>query len=234
MAETKKSDALNNDSMKITVSENGPYIVTGGVPLTVMEIRSDSDGYSRAWSEVKRFPLQERYALCRCGKSGNLPFCDGTHVKTGFDGTETCMNEPYLQIPEITRSPQLGLELEDCEVLCVHARFCQRAGRIWNIMEQPETPGARDTVIDQAGNCPSGRLVMIDRKTRQPIEPELEKSIAIVENPGKHEHGPLWVRGGIPVISADGKPYTVRNRVTLCHCGKSGNKPFCDGSHLQP
>ena len=43
--------------------------------------------------------------------------------------------------------------------------------------------------------------------------------------------GPLWVRGGVPVVSADGTPYEIRNRVTLCRCGASQNKPFCDGSH---
>jgi len=41
----------------------------------------------------------------------------------------------------------------------------------------------------------------------------------------------LWVRGGIPVTSANGFHYEVRNRVTLCRCGTSKNKPFCDGSH---
>jgi len=33
--------------------------------------------------------------------------------------------------------------------------------------------------------------------------------------------------------SADGFVYEIRNRVTLCHCGYSGNKPFCDGSHMR-
>jgi hypothetical protein len=55
----------------------------------------------------------------------------------------------------------------------------------------------------------------------------------IVTRNGPYKHGLLWVRGGIPVVSADGKPYTVRNRLTLCRCGKSRNKPFCDGSHVQ-
>ena len=36
-----------------------------------------------------------------------------------------------------------------------------------------------------------------------------------------------------PIESADGKKYEIRNRVTLCRCGKSNNKPFCDGNHLQ-
>jgi iron-binding CDGSH zinc finger protein len=39
------------------------------------------------------------------------------------------------------------------------------------------------------------------------------------------------VRGGIQVISADGHDYEIRERQTLCRCGQSRNKPFCDGSH---
>jgi CDGSH-type Zn-finger protein len=39
------------------------------------------------------------------------------------------------------------------------------------------------------------------------------------------------VRGGIAVVSADGEQYEVRNRMTLCRCGASSNKPFCDGTH---
>jgi hypothetical protein len=107
-----------------------------------------------------------------------------------------------------------------------------RAGGIWDLV-QSEEPGARETAIEEACNCPSGRLVLRDNKTGEVIEPALDKSIVLIEYPAKGEHGPLWVRGGIPVISADGKPYPVRNRVTLCRCGKSGNKPFCDGSHIR-
>jgi len=39
------------------------------------------------------------------------------------------------------------------------------------------------------------------------------------------------VRGKIPIQSADGKIYEKRNRITLCRCGESLNKPFCDSSH---
>jgi CDGSH-type Zn-finger protein len=52
-----------------------------------------------------------------------------------------------------------------------------------------------------------------------------------MEDPVQGVAGPLCVRGGIPVVGADGEPYEVRNRVTLCRCGASRNKPFCDGSH---
>jgi CDGSH-type Zn-finger protein len=34
-------------------------------------------------------------------------------------------------------------------------------------------------------------------------------------------------------VRADGTPYETRNRVTLCRCGASARKPFCDGRHLE-
>ena len=217
--------------MKIKVSKNGPYLVEGGVPLIQEEICNDDEGYCRKWKEVTRYPVQEKYALCRCGHSENKPFCDGTHVKIHFKGTETAGNESYLRHPKIVEGQ--ALKLEDVENLCVHARFCMRAGGIWNLTKQSGIKEARDTAIEEACNCPSGRLVIRDKKSGQVIEPDLEKSIVVIEYPARNEHGPLWVRGGIPVESAEGKTYTVRNRVTLCRCGKSENKPFCDGSHVE-
>jgi len=73
--------------MQIVVSKNGPYLVSGGVPLIVSEICNDNEGYCRTWKTVTRYPVQQPYALCRCGHSKNKPFCDGTHVKVRFDGT---------------------------------------------------------------------------------------------------------------------------------------------------
>jgi len=74
-------------------------------------------------------------------------------------------------------------------------------------------------------------LVIIEKQTGKTIEPSFEKSIGFIEDQGIGVDGPIWVRGNIPVYSADGKLYEVRNRVTLCRCGKSTNKPFCDSSH---
>jgi len=91
----------------------------------------------------------------------------------------------------------------------------------------------RELVIHEVVRCPSGRLVLRDKKTGKPVEPEIEPSIAIVEDPEKKRSGPIWVRGGIPVESASGSRYEARNRVTLCRCGVSENKPFCDGRHLK-
>jgi CDGSH-type Zn-finger protein len=57
----------------ITPSENGPYVVSGSVRLT------DFDG-----REIRH---PDPMAICRCGQSGNKPFCDGTHATIEFDGT---------------------------------------------------------------------------------------------------------------------------------------------------
>jgi CDGSH-type Zn-finger protein len=217
--------------MKITVTKNGPYLVTGNVPLIQMEICNDDEGYCHSWKEVKRYPVHETYALCRCGHSQHKPFCDGSHAKVGFAGTETAGDESYLRHPKVISGPEL--ELLDYEELCSHARFCMRAGGIWNLTRASDIPEAKETAIEEGCNCPSGRLVLRDCGNGRVIEPALEKSIVVIEYPARGERGPLWVRGGIPVYSADGGPYTVRNRLALCRCGRSGNKPFCDGSHVQ-
>jgi len=124
------------------------------------------------------------------------------------------------------------LTLTDNKHLCVHTGFCMREGSIWNLVRQSKNPEAWDTAIEEACNCPSGRLVILDNVTGKAIEPELEKSIVFVEYPPL-QHSPFWIRGGIPIESADGKQYEIRNRVTICGCGESQNKPFCDGSHVK-
>ena len=55
--------------------------------------------------------------------------------------------------------------------------------------------------------------------------------IHTIEDDGLKISGPLWIRGGIRVESASGKSYEVRQKQTLCRCGASGNKPFCNGAH---
>ena len=79
--------------------------------------------------------------------------------------------------------------------------------------------------------CPSGRLVTWGRETRLPNEEDYEPSIGVVQDPAQKVSGPLAVRGGIQVVSSDDFAYEPRNRQTLCRCGRSENKPFCDGTH---
>jgi Iron-binding zinc finger CDGSH type len=123
------------------------------------------------------------------------------------------------------------MALADAESLCAFARFCDPAGQVWGLVGRTDDAEARRLFVHEAGHCPSGRVVAIDRKTGEAIEPTFEPSIGVIEDTAKSISGPLWVRGGIPITSADGAQYEVRNRVTLCRCGASQNKPFCDGTH---
>jgi CDGSH-type Zn-finger protein len=61
--------------VNVTISENGPYVVTGPVKLT------DVDG--------REIPHRDQMILCRCGQSTKKPFCDGTHRTVDFDGALT-------------------------------------------------------------------------------------------------------------------------------------------------
>ncbi len=214
---------------KIKVSKNGPYLIYGEIPIQKRVIIADSDGTATEWQPDTKYPPQKIYSLCRCGQSKNKPFCDGTHVNVGFDGTETADKETYLDKPK--EIDGTTLKLTDTEELCASARFCHRAGGIWNLVPESGDPEKKQIAIEEACDCPSGRLVIFDKQDSKIIEPNLSKSIGLIEDPGMGVSGPIWVRGGIPVESVDGKAYRIRNHVTLCRCGKSANKPFCDSSH---
>ena len=216
-------------SAKIQVTKDGPYLVSGSLPLSEQWIVTNAEGESLDYRQGKKYPAQPQYALCRCGQSANKPFCDGTHQKVQFDGTETASHQPYLKQAETIEGPTMLLT--DQENLCAFARFCDPKGRIWNLVKETDNPEARRLVKHEAGHCPAGRLVAWDRETGKPIEPIFEPSLGLIEDTDKKVSGPIWARGGIPVVSAEGKTYEIRNRMTLCRCGRSDNKPFCNGSH---
>jgi CDGSH-type Zn-finger protein len=217
------------NGFKIAIVQNGPYLVSGGVPLAKQHIVPNEEGESIEWREGHRYPPDASYALCRCGQSRNKPFCDGTHKKVRFDGSETASREPHREQAEVIEGPTMSLA--DAESLCAFARFCDPAGKVWNLVGRTDHEDARRLVEHEAGHCPSGRLVAIDRKTGEALEPRFDPSIGVIEDTAKAISGPLWIRGGIPITSGDGTEYEVRNRVTLCRCGASSNRPFCDGSH---
>ena len=216
------------NGFKITITDNGPYLVTGGVPLAKQHIVTNAEGESLDWKDGDSYPASANYALCRCGHSSKKPFCDGTHKKVGFDGTETASREPYAKLAKRIEGPTMTLL--DAESLCAFGRFCDPHGQVWSLVEK-DGAQAKKLFIHEAGCCPAGRLVAIDNQSGEPVEPKLPQSIGLVEDTAKQVSGPIWVRGGIPVVAADGEPYEVRNRVALCRCGASSNKPYCDGSH---
>jgi CDGSH-type Zn-finger protein len=221
--------AEHKSQARVAVSQDGPYIVVGSVPLSTQTIAADAKGDSTAWAESGSFPKAEKYALCRCGHSKKKPFCDGTHAKIGFDGSETANRAPYLDQASGIDGPELMLT--DAESLCAFARFCDPNGKVWAQVARNDEPKVRAMFLRQVNDCPSGRLVAWDKTSKKPIEGKLPVSIGLIEDPAEKCSGPIWLRGGITLIAADGFEYETRNRVTVCRCGQSRNKPFCDGTH---
>lgn len=218
-----------NATTRVQISRNGPYRVSGNVPLDEQIIGSNGAGESVAWQHGRTFPMQQQYALCRCGQSSHKPFCDGTHARVGFDGAETASRAPYREQAKVIRGPTMTLT--DAESLCASGRFCDPNGSVWNLVNMTDRID-HEHFVRQTCNCPSGRLVAWDNATGERIEPKYEPSISIVQDPANDCSGPLWLRGGVQLVSADGFDYEVRNRMTLCRCGASKNKPFCDGTHV--
>jgi len=217
-------------STKIVIVKDGPYLVSGNLPLYKEIICSDKDGNPDKWKKGETCKHHEKYALCRCGSSSNKPFCDGSHSDICFNGKETASRKKYIEQAKKIVGP--NLVLTDAEDLCAFVRFCKKYGGAWNLTRASNVPRARREAIREACSCAAGRLVVWDKKTGKAIEPKLKPSISLVEDPDLKVSGPLWVKGGVPIESCDSTTYEIRNRVTLCRCGHSTNKPFCDGTHV--
>jgi CDGSH-type Zn-finger protein len=48
-----------------------------------------------------------------------------------------------------------------------------------------------------------------------------------------NNNGPIRVEGDFEIVDPEGRPFGLAGRtiISLCRCGHSANKPFCDGSH---
>jgi CDGSH-type Zn-finger protein/uncharacterized Fe-S cluster protein YjdI len=108
---------------------------------------------------------------------------------------------------------------------CIHSRFCV----LWqphvykaNVQGAWIDPAADtvEAVVAVAQNCPSG-AIRYERHDGGPGEQAPPVNIVYVR-----ENGPLAVRADIALRGA-----AIGYRATLCRCGASNNKPFCDGSH---
>jgi CDGSH-type Zn-finger protein len=221
---------LSGAGYRIIVNVDGPYLVLGGVPLVRRYPAKTIYGEPMEWDAVGvdgyDIPVEEgSYELCRCGQSKTMPFCDQTHKETGFNGE--LKGDRWLSAERRKSIQGSGFTLTDDGILCANAGFCgTRLTKVWKMIQRSDDPEVRARIQRMVESCPSGRLVAWT-EDGQPLELEFHPSIAVVPD------GPFWVRGGIPIQAPDGFVYEVRNRVTLCRCGHSRNKPFCDGTHEQ-
>lgn len=128
---------------------------------------------------------------------------------------------------EIVKGKQVTVQFDGA--LCVHSRNC--------VLNHPEVfvpnvqgdwifpdNASAEAVMRIALNCPSGaiRAVSAD-ETMTSEKPPVVNTVRVREN------GPLAIEGDLMLR---GEPLG-RARATLCRCGHSRNKPFCDGAHVE-
>ena len=213
--------------MKIKVKKNGPYVLIGSIPLNE-EIIAKENGVM-VYQKSKSLPYAAQTHLCRCGSSKKAPYCDGVHAKIGFNGSETASRDAYVERAEFLPGNLTNL-LDDHR--CAIARFCyKRNGTAWELVKRADTDALKHEAIAAALDCPAGRLTALS-KSNQPYEYTYIPEVVVAQDQDKDCSAGLFVRGNIPLESADGQPYETRNRYTLCRCGHSENKPFCDGTHI--
>ncbi len=227
------SDNEEKVTPKIVIRRNRSYKVYGSIPLVHKTQVVSEYGEPLTWKKDGEFPLKAEYSLCRCGKSKELPYCDGTHNDIEFDGTETADTHTHAE-RQVELEGGQGIVVKKDDYLCMNSGFC--ANRLTNIDEmisRTSEPSVRAEIIAMIERCPSAAYVYAMKAGEPNIEPDLPMQIAETTEITEYGpiKGPLWVTGNIPIERADGQPFETHNRVTLCNCGASSKKPFCDGTH---
>ena len=182
-------------------------------------------------------------ALCRCGASNNKPFCDGTHIAIGFssenktaaadnDGNESNGDRTERLIKD-KRKNYVGKEItiHDNRRICSHAAECVNTlSSVFKFNARPWiNPDSARTkeIIDIVRKCPSGALSYSINGIEYRDPDEREPMVTVSTN------GPYLITGGIELMEdniqwAEG---ASKEHYTLCRCGASNYKPFCDGMH---
>jgi CDGSH-type Zn-finger protein len=198
--------------MKIKGAPNGPYLVSGDVALQR--------------PSGKSYPVKGNAALCRCGGSNDKPFCDGTHARIGFSDRVLADGKQNHRESYKGRN----ITIFDNRAICAHAGHCTDGLKeVFRMREEPWiAPDAApvERIIETIRKCPSGALsYAIDGV--EAAAPNRPPAITITDD------GPYAVTGGIELDGAKFGDGASREHFTLCRCGASKNKPFCDGSHWE-
>jgi uncharacterized Fe-S cluster protein YjdI len=136
--------------------------------------------------------------------------------------------------PQEERGPRRVYRNDVIEVyweprFCIHTRKCVRElGQVFDPSARPwiDVDAADpDTIAQTILDCPTGALHF--RRLDGGAEEEASDETSVEPRP----HGPLYVRGRLRIVDADGNLIREDTRLALCRCGASENKPFCDGSH---
>ena len=212
------------DNPKILPLSNGPYYLINDMKPKIVEHLQDENG--KSLSNISGV------ALCRCGASKNKPFCDGTHSIIGFSSSNGVISDKG-KISKDKKKSYAGknIVIHDNRRICSHAAECvNNLSSVFKFDARPwiDPDGANvEDIIQIIRKCPSGALSYSIDGVEYKDQTDRDPMITVSKN------GPYLVTGGIDLIGdsiqwADG---SSKEHYTLCRCGVSSNKPFCDGMH---
>ena len=94
---------------EIRIEENGPYEVKGPLPISRTRTVKTEFGEPVDYAPFEPLEAGETYRLCRCGKSGNKPFCDDSHLEEPrVDVTERADHGPRDDRTDVFQGPGRG------------------------------------------------------------------------------------------------------------------------------
>lgn len=210
-AMTIRSEADERSARTVIRPEvDGPYLVRNLRKLT------NSKGES--------LPIRPIVALCRCGFSNLKPYCDGTHARIGFSSAKSPDRTPDRQ--DVYQGE--GIVVLDNRGTCCHFGNCTDClPQVFHHEGDPfvTAEGADAASIETIVRaCPSGALGFFKDGVQYEGE-EREPEIYVAHNAS------YYVRGGIDLEGEPMNKGALHEHYALCRCGKSKNKPFCDGTH---
>lgn len=207
---------LNTAKPEIACLPNGPYyLLNDPEPRVIPHIQKSNGEACTTITGV---------ALCRCGGSSNKPFCDGTHGKNAFSDANLSDGAHNKRIDYVGKQ----ITIHDNRGICSHAGFCtDNLKAVFKLHQEPwiDPDGATvSEIMNTISKCPSGAL-SYSLDSIEHRDQDRMPMVTVTKN------GPYAVTGGIELLGhafADG---ASAEHYTLCRCGASKNKPFCDGSH---
>jgi len=167
-------------------------------------------------------PIKKNTILCICGKSREQPFCDGVHKSVAFNSENTLKDEI------IQRYDGKDINIIFNRSICSGAGNCVRnfpkiyknASENWIFPDKDSVEQVKKSIQ----SCPSGALSYeIDKKIT--LEKYDDIKINIIKN------GPLNVKGKVALQVDRWSTNANPEKFSLCRCGASQNKPFCDYTH---
>ncbi|MFT7519577.1 MAG: CDGSH-type Zn-finger protein [Kiritimatiellia bacterium] len=157
--------------------------------------------------------------LCRCGNSSNAPFCDGSHKRTGFSGAHEDSSNAEMRVWE-----GQTIRTHFNRKACMHAFYCKPLKEL-RAAEIAGDANAANEIMRVVDLCPSGALSYeIKTDLQEPDPRHFDVGIDIIEG------GEVRLQGGF-LINEPLQQRQASTRATLCRCGESKNKPWCDGRH---